>query len=290
MAISAFSGLTGWYLHRPVLDIASTFMSLSSTSNNFETSFFSLLSFVYGLFSGQTFLFLYERQVDILQELYSEIFALENLIQLTFVSCPDVELRSRMADSLQRYVRSEVYDPSDMTSPFDEKGPYMEILDTISLASDQSVVVTDLVEAAKHLADAQSRRSAVASQILPDVHYLFMLVQVMAIIISFLVFDYTEINGGGEEERRLLFGALISFLTLTSIVLWDLSDPLHGLYSFRGNLDKRIGLLAKAFKALKSQDAAFIPKPVETLRKLGIVSFPSAGGSSKVTKKQRLPF
>jgi hypothetical protein len=103
------------------------------SSNIFETSFFSLLSFVYGLFSGQTFLFLYERQVNVLQELYAEVFALEILIQLTFATYADADLRAKMANALRSYVRSEIYDPAEMSSPFDEDGPYhgpyMQVLD-----------------------------------------------------------------------------------------------------------------------------------------------------------------
>ena len=290
--ISAGTGLCGYLSHQSLLDAASSFLSLSSnqpsSNTTYETSFFSLLSFVYGLFSGQTFLFLYERQVNVQQELYGEIFALESILELSFISCQDAEMRAQMARAVQLYVQNEIYTPCDMTSPFEETGPFMMILNTIAQLGDQEVDVGDLAEAGKHLAEAQSRRSAVASQILPDVHNVFMLAQILAIVTSFLVFDFSE-EASGREERRLLFGALLSFLSLTFMVTIDLADPLNGLYSFRPNLDKRLGLLAKHLRVLeKGDDPNFAPKSVQTLSKLGILSFASSSPRSSQPKKRRV--
>ena len=48
---------------------------------------------------------------------------------------------------------------------------YMEILGLMSRMKSLGLPVSGLVEASKQLADAQSRRSAVAAQILPFVHW-----------------------------------------------------------------------------------------------------------------------
>ena len=56
-------------------------------------------------------------------------------------------------------------------SPFSNGSSYMGILGIISSMKRQGLPVAGLVEACKQLADAQSRRSAVAAQILPSVHW-----------------------------------------------------------------------------------------------------------------------
>ena len=56
-------------------------------------------------------------------------------------------------------------------SPFTCEGTYMGILNILVAMQSQGVQVSGLVEACKQLADAQSRRSAVAAQILPVVHW-----------------------------------------------------------------------------------------------------------------------
>ena len=65
----------------------------------------------------------------------------------------------------------EVYNPSDARSPFTCEGSYMGILYILTAMQSNGVPVSGLVEACKQLADAQSRRGAVAAQILPVVHW-----------------------------------------------------------------------------------------------------------------------
>ena len=68
-------------------------------------------------------------------------------------------------------MKEEVYNPSDARSPFTCEGTYMGILNILTAMRNTGVPVSGLVEACKQLADAQSRRSAVAAQILPVVHW-----------------------------------------------------------------------------------------------------------------------
>ena len=70
-----------------------------------------------------------------------------------------------------RYVDQELYNPIDMESPFSRRSSYMEILTIMRQIKAEGLPVQGLVEACKQLADAQSRRSAVAAQILPVVHW-----------------------------------------------------------------------------------------------------------------------
>ncbi len=107
--------------------MASVF-GLKPSETDYETNFFGLLSIVYSVFTGQTFLFLYERQMNIAQETYGEVFALELLVQQTFVACEDPEYRALMAMYVRQYMIEEVYNPADMESPFKCGGTYMNIL------------------------------------------------------------------------------------------------------------------------------------------------------------------
>ena len=68
-------------------------------------------------------------------------------------------------------MKEEVYNPAAAKSPFTCEGTYMNILNILVAMQSQGVPVQGIVEACKQLADAQSRRSAVAAQILPVVHW-----------------------------------------------------------------------------------------------------------------------
>ena len=51
--------------------------------------------------------------MNIVQETFAEVFALELLVQQMFISCNEPEYRALMAISVRQYMREEVYNPSD---------------------------------------------------------------------------------------------------------------------------------------------------------------------------------
>ena len=151
-------------------------------------------------------------------------------------------------------MKAEIYDPSDAVrymmplsaleshisaclittyhllflqkSPFSCEGTYMGILNILVAMQSQGVPVQGIVEACKQLADAQSRRSAVAAQILPVVHWIFMHGMELIFIATFLVFDASEVDASEWSaplqvpvERSLFFGALFGVLALNTQVL-----------------------------------------------------------------------
>lgn len=276
LGLSILAMVIGYMMHPTLLMLTASFWGIKPSVDDFESSFFGLLSIVYSVFAGQTFLFLFERQINMVQELYGEVFALELLVQQTFLVCHSQELKGQLAAAVRTYMREEVYTPEDMSSPFRKTGPYMAILQILARMKGQGVVVTSLVEACRQLADAQSRRSAMAAQILPTVHWVFMHGMELIFVFTFLVFDASELDmsvGAVDvpEERRLFFGALFGLLALTTQVLKDLDDPLSGLYAFRGALDERTDFLESLLVELEEKPANYVPSSVETLRLLGLI-------------------
>jgi len=285
IGVTGLTIMTGYFLHPNLLQLTAKALDLTGGMDDttFETSFFGLVSIVYGLFSGQTFLFLYERQVNIVQELYGEVFALELLLQQTFVACQEKELRCQMADSVREYLRTELYDPVDMESPFMQQSAYMRILNLILRMKREGIEVNGLREACEKLADAQSRRSAVAAQILPMAHWLFMHSMELIFVVTFLVFDAATVLANSDigleilndydsaPERRVLFAALCALLALTGQVLHDLSDPLEDLYTFKPAMDSRLNYVAHLIASLEKMPPYYVPASVSSLLELGML-------------------
>jgi hypothetical protein len=284
---SVVACIAGYVGHPFLLQSTAAFWGIAPSDSNFETGFFGLLSIVYSVFSGQTFLFLYERQINIVQETYSEVFALELLVQQTFVACPDAELRRLMARSIRLYMKEELYNPRDAESPFTKGSTYQGILSQMLKMQGQGQPVQGLVDAMRQLAESQSRRSAVAAQILPVVHWIFFHAMEIIFIFTFLVFDASELDAANPAtletvpaERRLFFGALFGLLALTTQVLKDLDDPVNGVYSFRGALDDRVKFLAEMVAELESRPAEYIPSHVAALEQLGLIHVEGKGEST----------
>ena len=60
LGLSALAMVVGYASHPMLLKVTAVTWGVRPTDSNFETSFFGLLSVVYSVFTGQTFLFLYE--------------------------------------------------------------------------------------------------------------------------------------------------------------------------------------------------------------------------------------
>lgn len=274
---SLLAMVSGYLLQPILLHATANLFGIKPSVDDFESSFFGLLSIVYSVFAGQTFLFLYERQINIVQELYGEIFALELLVQETFLCCNDPGIRKELAWKVSHYLQKEIYSPMDMSSPFDSESPYMQILDALTKMQERGMPIGGCMDACKKLAGAQSRRTSMAASIMPTVHWIFMHGMEFIFVMTFLVFDASEIDmtkAGAvvPEERRLFFGALFGLLALTTQVLKDLDDPISGIYAFRTALDERITYLETMLDDLETQPADYVPNSVLTLQVLGMIS------------------
>ena len=60
LGLSFTSMVVGFWAHPTLLRLTAVTWGVEPQDSNFETSFFGLLSVVYSVFTGQTFLFLYE--------------------------------------------------------------------------------------------------------------------------------------------------------------------------------------------------------------------------------------
>jgi len=296
LGVSIVCVLGAYSLHPTLLQAVADFWDLKPGSDaSFENSFFSLVGIIYGLLSGNTFLFLYERQVNIVQELYGEAFALELLLQQTFLAVDDPEVRAIMSKSCRRYIREEMYMPTEMSSPFTPDSAFVEIVGHVVEEQTLGLDVEGLKEAAQKLADAQSRRSAVAAQVLPGMHWVFLHTLEAIFLLCFLVFDATtgdELANGVTQmvavpERQLGFAALTGVLVLTSQVLHDLDSPVAGLYSFRRSLDLRLQYVIALLDQLEGSARGFIPPELVTLQRLGLVGAFSSSAEMPSTAKPR---
>lgn len=263
---------------------------LDGDTGGFETNVFSLLSILYAILFGNTFTFLYNRQERLVQELYEEVLCSEVLLEETFLAVHDSVERRQVVRVMREYVLHELYTPMDMNSPFMEGSPFLKLLKTIRALKHkhpEAVDIRGLLVACNRLAEAQSRRSAAACQVLPAFHWVFLYLIVGSLITIFLVF---EAASGSYTSRRLIFSALCGLLLITSAVLEDLASPLSGLYTFRDQLDNRLSHLCEAVDRCLARESTFfddIDEGVATDEDMNGMSLVLGGDPGSISKDRR---
>lgn len=243
--IGAAAVFASYTLHPRLIDLVIDGWHLNPATEDtgFETNVFSLLSILYAILFGNTFTFLYTRQERLVQEMYEEALCLELVLEETFLADSRVEDRTMVVAELRKYVKNELYNPLDMHSPFQAGSPFTSIVRTVRRIGADGVEINGVMAACNRLAEAQSRRSAAASQILPLFHWVFLYLIMTSLIVTFLIFEAAD---GSFESRRLIFAAMCGLLFMTSAALEDLAEPLTGLYTFRDQLDARLKYVCQA--------------------------------------------
>eukprot|EP00798_Chlamydomonas_sp_ICE-L_P006320 gene6320-2943_t len=262
------SVIGAYYAHPTLLRLIHEALPTMNGDSGFVTTFLSLVSILYALLASNTFIFCYERQTNIIQELYAEAYAIEMILMQTLGSVTDnKDIRVGMARCVKRYIVEEMFFPEEMESPYVCDGAFMEILDTVEEAKGAGVNVSTMFKEANVLARAQSRRSAVAAGIMPSLHWMFLHTMELIFVATFLVFD-ASITDTVAKDHQLAFATLMGLLMLTAIVLNDLGQTSDGLYTFRGALDERLNYAKTMLGWLEGMPESYVPARIRTLQRL----------------------
>lgn len=245
--ITASATASAWYAHPHLLNLAAHVLHLDfkDSVTAFQTSFFSFLSLVFAIYSGNTMAFLYDRQKEMVKHLYHECMSLEELLEES-VNTLGPDARDILAQ-VRLYIEEEIYAPENQAPPLGEGFALAAIRSKARNYRRAGTDVGEILQASQRLAHAQSERQATACRLLPPVHWALLYTIGALFVSTFILFE----TGGSfsNEGRHILFTVLCGLMSFVLCALRDLADPAEGVYNATALLDERlkyiIGMLDK---------------------------------------------
>ncbi|KAL0031543.1 hypothetical protein WJX77_006192 [Trebouxia sp. C0004] len=245
--ITASATASAWYAHPHLLNLAAHVLHLDfkDSVTAFQTSFFSFLSLVFAIYSGNTMAFLYDRQKEMVKHLYHECMSLEELLEES-VNTLGPDARDILAQ-VRLYIEEEIYAPENQSPPLGEGFALAAIRSKARNYRRAGTDVGEILQASQRLAHAQSERQATACRLLPPVHWALLYTIGALFVSTFILFE----TGGSfsNEGRHILFTVLCGLMSFVLCALRDLADPAEGVYNATALLDERlkyiIGMLDK---------------------------------------------
>lgn len=236
--ITGSATTTAWYSHPYLLNLAAHVLHLDfkDSVTAFQTSFFSFLSLVFAIYSGNTMAFLYERQKAMVQNLYGECMALEELLEES-VNTLGPDARDILAQ-IRIYIDTEIYHPENQSPPLGDGYALSIIRSKARNYRRAGTDVGDILHASQRLAHAQSERQATACRLLPPVHWALLYTIGALFVSTFILFE----TGGSfsNEGRHILFTVLCGLMSFVLVALRDLADPAEGVYNATALLETRL--------------------------------------------------
>ena len=120
----------------------------------------------------------------------------------------------------RRYIDDEIQ-ARDIDSPFRVDGAIMGLFNALLTLREEGKGINKMIASVEMLAHANSRRGALASALLPPLHWVMLASLVLLLLSAFLLFDSDFSNPVGEN--RIIFAVLSA--TLLSILQARLSLP-----------------------------------------------------------------
>lgn len=236
---TTFAGWGAWQAHPYLLDMIGALLDLNwkeSSVTPFQNSFFSCLSLLFAIFCGNSMGFLYERQRQMVQQFYTEVGALEEVMEETVFALGD-EAYSVLTQ-VRKYIDQEIRGPSNQLPPLEDGLALNIIRSEARRYKEQGINMNEVLNATLRLAEAQSMRQATSLQALPFVHWALLYIIAVTFVMTLLLLE----AGGNfsDEGRHVLFSAISSLMTFVLMVIADLSDPSEGVYAATAAMEERL--------------------------------------------------
>lgn len=286
LVLTAGAGWLSWEAHPYLVDFAAIAFKLDykeSMVSPFQNSFFSVLSLLFAIFSGNTSAFLYERQKALVQQFYDEINLLEEVVEEAVFALGD-ESYSILRQA-NKYIDQEIRAPNNQLPPL-EDGLALNIIRTEARRyRRQGADVSGIMDATLKLAQSQNMRQAAALRALPLVHWILLYTIAITFVLTLVLLE----PGGtfSTEGRQLLFTVLTMLMTLTLKVIADLSMPERGIYSSTASMEERLEFTQRMFD--RHMRLPIIPEPGTGLANVNTNAYfnrSPAGASVSETDKQ----
>jgi hypothetical protein len=254
---TTFAGFLAWQAHPYLLDAIGYVLDLNwkeTSVTPFQNSFFSVLSLLFAIFSGNSMGFLYDRQRLMVQQFYTEVGALEEVLEEAAYALGD-EAYS-VLNQVSKYIDQEIRGPSNQLPPLEDGLALNIIRSECRRYKDMGAGVDEVMAATSRLAEAQSMRQATSLQALPFVHWALLYIIANTFVLTLLLLE----AGGNfsDEGRHVLFSATSSLMTFVLMVISDLSDPSEGVYAATAAMEERLGYTQRMLA--RHQKTTIIPE------------------------------
>jgi hypothetical protein len=236
---TSLAGFLAWQAHPYLLDAIGYVLDLNwkeASVTPFQNSFFSVLSLLFAIFSGNSMGFLYDRQRLMVQQFYTEVGALEEVMEEAAYALGD-EAYSVLTQ-IRKYIDQEIRGPSNQLPPLEDGLALNIIRSEARRYKEMGAEVEEVMSATSRLAEAQSMRQATSLQALPFVHWALLYIIAFTFVLTLLLLE----AGGNfsDEGRHVLFSATSSLMTFVLMVISDLSDPSEGVYAATAAMEERL--------------------------------------------------
>lgn len=258
LAITGAVGFGAWTLHPWLVESISDVFKLDfkdSTVTPLQNSFFSELSLLFSIFSGNTMAFLYNRQKDLVAQFYEEISILEEVMEEAAYALGDEAFG--ILRQVRKYIDQEIRSEINQLPPFEDGLALSAIRSEARRFRDKGATVDGLMEATLKLAQSQNMRQAASLRALPFVHWALLYILGITFVLTLVLLE----PGGSfsSEGRQLLFTVLSAMMAFVLMVISDLADPSEGVYSSASAMEERLEATDRMLE--RHQRLPIIPEP-----------------------------
>jgi len=228
--------------HGKLIDLAEDIFMLDYSDNDvtpFQNSFFSVLSLLFAIFSGNSMAFLYDRQRQLVAQFYEEVSYLEEVVEESVYALGTYGEAFSILRQCRKYIDQEIRAPNNQLPPL-EDGLALSVIrmEARRYRDKLGADVSGILTATLKLSQAQNMRQASSLRALPFVHWALLYIIAITFCITLIILE----PGGSfsTEGRQLLFTVLCTLMTFVLLVINDLSHPEDGVYSSTDAMEERL--------------------------------------------------
>lgn len=234
-------GLTAFVLHPKLVIFAADVFRLdwNADVSGFQTSFFSILSLLFAIFSGNSMGFLYDRQRQLVLQFYDEVNYLEQVVEEASYALGKFGEANSILMQCRKYIDQEIRATNNQLPPL-EDGLALSVIRTEArrFKKQLGAETKGIMEATSKLSNAQNMRQASSLRALPFVHWSLLYIIAITFCLTLVILEPGK--SFSSEGRHLLFTVLCTLMTFVLLVIGDLARPEDGVYSSAAVMEQRL--------------------------------------------------
>lgn len=214
-------------------------MDWNVDASGFQSSFFSILSLLFAIFSGNSMAFLYDRQRQLVARFYDEVNYLEEVIEESVYALGKFGESYSILSQCRKYIDQEIRATNNQLPPL-EDGLALSVIrmEARRFKEQLGAEVQGIMAATSKLSDAQNMRQASSLRALPFVHWALLYIIAITFCLTLVILEPGK--SFSSEGRHLLFTVLCTLMTFVLLVIGDLARPQDGVYSSSDAMEERL--------------------------------------------------
>lgn len=234
-------GLFAFAVHPKLVILAADVFHLdwNVDASGFQSSFFSILSLLFAIFSGNSMGFLYDRQRQLVTRFYDEVNLLEEVIEESVYSLGRYGESYSILTQCRKYIDQEIRAINNQLPPL-EDGLALSVIrmEARRFKSQLGADVSGIMAATSKLSEAQNMWQASSLRALPFVHWVLLYIIAITFCLTLVILEPGK--SFSSEGRHLLFTVLCTLMTFVLLVIGDLARPQDGVYSSSDVMEERL--------------------------------------------------